>query len=65
MGVPDYKAMYFALFNAVTDALEGLKAAQVQGEDTYSMANQAEPPLPVLLKTREISPSAAENKKIR
>lgn len=26
--MPDYKAMYFGLFSAVTDAIEALQAAQ-------------------------------------
>ena len=45
--MPDYKTMYFRLFNAVTDAVEELqklnfgaaaeilKAAQQAGEDSY------------------------------
>ena len=31
----DYKAMYLALFNAVTDATEILKKAQIQCEQMF------------------------------
>ena len=34
--MPDYKAMYLSLFNAVTDVIEILKAAQQESEDTYN-----------------------------
>ena len=52
--MPDYKTMYFRLFNAVTDAVEELqklnfgaaaeilKAAQQTGEDSYVEAAEAE-----------------------
>ena len=52
--MPDYKTMYFRLFNAVTDAVEELqklnfgaaaeilKAAQQAGEDSYVEAAEAE-----------------------
>lgn len=45
--MPDYQALYFHLFNAITDALaqleqqnyglaaDRLKAAQIDGENTY------------------------------
>ena len=31
----DYKQMYFAMFNAVSDAIEVLQKAQQTGESTY------------------------------
>ena len=31
----DYKAMYYRLFNRVSDAIEILQAAQQEGEDTF------------------------------
>lgn len=33
--MPDYKAMYLDLFNAVTDAIEMLGEAQRKAEETY------------------------------
>ena len=33
--MPDYKKMYFSLFNAVTTAIDQLQSAQRKGEDTY------------------------------
>ena len=33
--MPDYKVMYFALFNKVTDALAILQQAQREGEEAY------------------------------
>ena len=33
--MPDYKAMYFRLFNQVSDAIELLKAAHMEGEDAF------------------------------
>lgn len=50
--MPDYKTMYFRLFNAVTDAVEALqklnfgtaaeilKAAQQAGEDSYAAGEE-------------------------
>ncbi len=31
----NYKKLYFQLFNAVTDAIDGLKQAQIDAEDAY------------------------------
>lgn len=31
----DYKAMYYVLFNSITNAVELLKEAQIQGEQIY------------------------------
>lgn len=42
MEVPDYKAMYFSLFNALADAINILKAAQTKSEDAYLEAEQTE-----------------------
>ncbi len=33
--MPDYKAMYYKLFSRVTDAINILQKAQIEGEDTY------------------------------
>ena len=33
--MPDYKSMYFRLFNQVSDAIELLKAAHLEGEDAF------------------------------
>jgi len=33
--MPDYKAMYFRLFNRVSDAINILQAAQQEGEGAY------------------------------
>lgn len=53
--MPDYEAMYFRLFNRVTDALaemeklnfgtaaEILKAAQQAGEDSYVEGGERQP----------------------
>lgn len=55
--MPDYKSMYFSLFNSVTDAIEILKAAQQKGEDTY-ISNNEEPIH--LIKTPSDKPKAAK-----
>ncbi|MDR0838885.1 MAG: hypothetical protein LBN99_04505 [Oscillospiraceae bacterium] len=41
--MPDYKAMYYALFNSVTDAIEAFKKAQLEAEEAYMNAD--EPPI--------------------
>ena len=33
--MPDYKKMYTALFNAMTDAIEKLQKAQIETEEIY------------------------------
>ena len=33
--MPDYEAMYFKLFNRVSDAIETLKSAQQELEEDY------------------------------
>lgn len=33
--MPDYKAMYYNLFNKVTDAIHVLQEAQIEGEEAY------------------------------
>ena len=38
----DYKAMYFRLFNAVTDTIEFLSITQQQCESTYIEADDTE-----------------------
>ena len=34
--MPDYKSMYYRLFNRVSDAITLLQAAQQEGEDTFA-----------------------------
>lgn len=52
--MPDYKKMYFTLFNAVTTAINQLQEAQRKGEDTY--IEGGEPPLAILLQRAEKRP---------
>lgn len=33
--MPDYKKMYFALFSAITEAIEALQTAQIKTEEIY------------------------------
>ena len=33
--MPDYKSMYFQLFNRVSDAIDTLQKAQLDAEETY------------------------------
>ena len=33
--MPDYKAMYYRLFNAVSDVIEELKKIQIDAEEFY------------------------------
>jgi len=33
--MPDYKTMYYKMFNAVTDSIEILKQAQLEAEEMY------------------------------
>ena len=33
--MPDYKTMYYKMFNAVTDSIEILKQAQLESEELY------------------------------
>ena len=33
--MPDFKSMYFQLFNKVSDAIEILQNAQLEAEETY------------------------------
>ena len=37
----DYKSMYYRLFNRVTDAIEILQAAQQEGENTFTEAQES------------------------
>lgn len=39
--MPDYKKMYFELFNAVTAAIDRLQAAQCNGENAYIESEDA------------------------
>ena len=40
--MPDYKSMYFDLFNSVTDAIEILSEAQKRAEETYVNSSENE-----------------------
>ena len=40
--MPDYKTMYFDLFNSVTDAIEMLSEAQRKAEETYINSSEKE-----------------------
>ena len=40
--MPDYKAMYLSLFNAVTDAIEILCEAQKKTEEMYISSSEDE-----------------------
>lgn len=51
--MPDYKKMYFELFNAVTAAIDHLQNGQCGGEDAYTENEDA--PLMIL-------PNPAEDK---
>lgn len=42
--MPDYKSMYFTLFNSVTDAIERLKQTQVETEEMYIESEDDTPP---------------------
>lgn len=37
--MPDYKEMYYALFNKVTDVIEELKDMQIKLEEMYVNSN--------------------------
>ena len=37
--MPDYKSMYFKLFNQLTDVIEQLKEIQCNAEEMYINAN--------------------------
>ncbi len=40
--MPNYKKMYFKLFNDVTDAIELLKKAQIDAEEEYINSSEEE-----------------------
>ena len=40
--MPDYKSMYFKLFNSITDAMEILSEAQKRAEEAYISAEEDE-----------------------
>lgn len=40
--MPDYKAMYFALFHAITDAAALLEQAQQHAEELYIESDEGE-----------------------
>jgi hypothetical protein len=56
--MPDYRKMYFMLFNAVTSAVEHLQNAQNEGEDTY--VESEEIPLKILPTSIDEDTKAAE-----
>ena len=55
--MPDYKTMYYKLFNAVTDAVEILQQAQIEAEERYIKSSEKDEHKIVNLKIIE------ENKK--
>jgi len=55
--MPDYKSMYFKLFNKVTDAIHILQKAQAEGEDEYIIREDK----PILIPL-EVSPDDPFNK---
>lgn len=40
--MPDYKTMYFDLFNSVTETIEKLSEAQKRAEETYINSSENE-----------------------
>lgn len=50
--MPDYKKMYYTLFNAVTNTIAALQAAQAETEAVY-MAEENENPLILLNPKKE------------
>ena len=56
--MPDYKKMYFELYNAVTDAIDHLQNGQCEGEDAYVENEDA--PLTILPDFAEVEKKAAE-----
>ena len=52
--MPDYQKMYFALFNAVTTAIDQLQDAQRNGEDTYIESDNV--PLTILPSPKDEKP---------
>ena len=48
--MPDYKTMYFDLFNSVSDAIEILSEAQKRAEELYinSQENEEETKNPII-----------------
>lgn len=40
--MPDYKKLYFALFNEVSDCIEALKQVQRDAEERYLLAEEQE-----------------------
>lgn len=56
--MPDYKKMYFALFNAVTAAIDQLQNAQRNGEKAYNESEDT--PLTILPNQAKEKPEADE-----
>jgi hypothetical protein len=38
--MPDYKKMYYELFNKITDVIENLKKIQQEAEESYMSDNE-------------------------
>jgi hypothetical protein len=57
--MPDYKKMYFELFNAVTAAIDHLKNGQCEGEDAY--VEDGDAPLGVLTGTAKDEQKSGES----
>lgn len=53
--MPDYEAMYYELFHAVTDAMEALKKAQQKAEELYVLTSR---PLRILPEPEREKPPA-------
>ncbi len=51
--MPNYKKMYFKLFNDVTDAIELLKKAQIDAEEEYINSSEEEENILKLNKNNE------------
>lgn len=56
--MPDYKKMYFSLFNAITTAIDQLQSAQRKGEDTYIESDDT--PLTILPQLTDKKPEDDE-----
>ncbi len=40
--MPDYKALYYSLFNAVSDTIDALKKVQEEAEELYLESSEDE-----------------------
>lgn len=51
--MPDYKAMYYALFNTLTDTIEILQKAQQEGEQMFIEQTENAKNEPVIFRKNE------------